>query len=201
MHRRTLMTLLALSAIPGHALAQAAQPVRIRGTIASVEGPVLTVKSRDGSLVPIRLTEPLVVMTVKKAELSDIGPNSYVGTTTRTGADGTMTAIEIRIFPDAMRGSGDGHRPWDLEPGSKMTNGTVGGAVSAASGRTLTIRHKDGEHTVFVPATAGIMSYVTGERADLKPGEAVFVAPIQAPDGTWSAARVNVGKDGVAPMM
>lgn len=201
MYRRFLVTLLALSAGAGRALAQAAQTVRIRGTIVSVEGPVLTVKSRDGGLVTIRLTEPLVVMTVKKADLSDIGPNTYVGTTTRTGADGTMTAIEIRIFPEAMRGTGDGHRDWDLEPGSKMTNGTVGGAVSAAAGRTLTIRHKDGQNTVFVPPTAGIMSYVTGARADLKPGAVVFVAPVQAADGSWTAGRVNVGKDGVAPMM
>ena len=152
-------------------------------------------------MVPIVLTEPLVVMTVKKAELSDIGPNTYVGTTTRTGADGKMTAIEIRIFPESMRGTGEGSREWDLEPGSKMTNGTVTGAVSAASGREVTVGHKDGANTVFVPPTAGIMTYVAGERTDLKPGEVVFISPTKNAEGKWTTGRVNVGKNGVAPMM
>ena len=178
-----------------------AAPPRVRGTIASLSGDTLAVATRDGQTVAIALTEPLVVMTVKKAELGDIGPNSYVGTTTRTGADGTMTAVEIRIFPEAMRGAGEGHRDWDLEPGSKMTNGTVTGAVSAASGRTVTINHKDGVKTVFVAPNAGIMTYVAGTRADLKPGEVVFIAPTKAADGSLTTSRVNVGKNGVAPMM
>ena len=180
----------------------ASVPARIRGTIASVAGNLLTVTTRDGSKQEIVLTEPLLVMTVKKAELSAIGPNTYVGTTTRTAADGTMTAIEVHIFPEAMRGTRDGHRDWDLEPGSKMTNGTVTGAVTGASGRELTVGHKDGAATkLIVPPTAGIMSYVTGERADLKPGETVFLNASKAADGKLTANRVNVGKDGVAPMM
>ncbi len=210
MHRRRFLTTAALAATGAAASlaasrqtvrAQAAPPVRVRGTIAALTGDVLTVTARDGQKLDILLTAPLVVMTVKKADLSAIGPNTYVGTTTRTGADGRMTAIEIRIFPESMRGAGEGSRDWDLEPGSKMTNGTVTGAVTAASGRELAIGHKDGATTVFVPPTAGIMTYVTGDRADLKPGEVVFVAPVKNAEGKWTTSRVNVGKDGVAPMM
>lgn len=205
MHRRRFIVTASLAAaglavFRPDAWAQAA-PVRVRGTIAALNGDVLTVTARDGQKLDIILTAPLVVMTVKKADLSAIGPNTYVGTTTRTGADGKMTAIEIRIFPEAMRGAGEGHRDWDLEPGSKMTNGTVTGAVTAAAGRELAIGHKDGATTVFVPPTAGIMTYVAGERSDLKPGEVVFVAPVKNAEGKWTASRVNVGKDGVAPMM
>ena len=203
MNRRLFLTAAVLSGM-GWGAAEAQTPpatMRIRGTIASLAGDVLTVNARDGSKVEVVLTEPLAVMTVKKAELSDIGPNSYVGTTTRTAADGKMTAIEIRIFPEAMRGTGDGHRDWDLEPGSKMTNGTVSGAVAAASGRELTVGHKDGKTTVFVPPNAGIMSYVKGERADLKAGQTVFLNVTKTPDGKWTTNRANVGKDGVAPMM
>lgn len=189
----------------GMAMAQTAAPtaapVRVRGTIAALDGNMLTVNTRDGQKVEIVLTEPLVVMTVKKAELTDIGPGSYVGTTTRTAADGKLTAIEIRIFPEAMRGAGEGHRDWDLEPGSKMTNGTVTGAVTASSGREISVGHKDGANSVFVPANAGIMSYVTGARADLNPGEVVFIAVTKNADGKWTANRANVGKGGVAPMM
>ena len=179
----------------------AAAPVRIRGTIAALDGNMLTVNTRDGQKVEIVLTEPLVVMTVKKAELTDIGPGSYVGTATRTAADGKMTAIEIRIFPESMRGAGEGHRDWDLGPGTKMTNGTVTGAVTASSGREISVGHKDGANSVFVPANAGIMSYVTGARTDLNPGEVVFIAVTKNADGKWTANRANVGKDGVAPMM
>ncbi|MSP00872.1 MAG: hypothetical protein EXR07_07465 [Acetobacteraceae bacterium] len=202
MNRRLFLATALLAGVSGAAaLAQTAPPVRVRGTIASLDGNTLNVKARDGQMLAIVLTDPLVVMTVKKAELSEIGPNTYIGTTTRTAADGKLTAIEVRIFPESMRGSGEGHRDWDLEPGSKMTNGTVTGAVTGASGRELTFGHKDGANTVFVPPSAGIMTYVTGARTDLKAGEVVFIAATKNAEGKWTAARVNVGKDGVAPMM
>ncbi len=205
MRRRMVLLFPALGAlvflVPRVATAQREPPVRIRGTIAALDGASLTIIARDGQTVTVQLTEPLIVMTVKKADLSAIGPNTYIGTTTRTGVDGTMSAIEVRIFPDSMRGSGEGSRPWDLGPGSTMTNGTVTGAVTGASGRQLTVGHKDGTTTVFVPPSAGIMLYVPGERADLKPGAVVFTAAAKNADGVLTSGRLAVGKDGVVPLM
>jgi hypothetical protein len=179
----------------------AAPPTRVRGTIASLEGNTLTVKSRDGTNVEIMLGDPLTVASVKKVELSAIEPGSYIGTATRTGADGKLTAIEVLVFPEAMRGAGEGHYPWDLEPGSMMTNGTVKGAMTAASGRELTIGFKDSSNTVYVPPSAIIVTFAPATKDDLKAGAPVFLAATKNAEGKWTAGRVTVGKDGVAPPM
>ena len=178
-----------------------APPTRVRGTIAALDGNTLTVTGRDGQKVEIALTDPLTVMTVKKVELSSIAPGSYIGTATRTGADGKLTALEVLVFPEAMRGAGEGHYGWDLEPGSMMTNGTVKGAVTAAAGRDLSIGFKDSGNTVHVPPGVPIVTFAPAERADLKPGAPVFVGATKTPEGKLTAARVVVGKDGVAPPM
>ena len=179
----------------------AAPPTRVRGTIAALEGNMLTVTSRDGQKMEITLTDPLTVLTVKKVELSAIAPGSYIGTATRTGADGKLTALEVLVFPEAMRGAGEGHYGWDLEPGSMMTNGTVKGAVTAAAGRDLSIGFKDSGNTVHVPPGVPIVTFAPAERADLKPGAPVFVGAAKTPEGKLTAGRVVVGKDGVAPPM
>ena len=114
------------------AIAQTAPPTRVRGTVAALEGNSLTVNSRDGQKLEIMLKDGFAVASVKKVELSSIEPNTFIGTATRTGADGKLTAIEVLVFPEALRGTGEGFYPWDLEPGSMMTNGTVKGAVTAA---------------------------------------------------------------------
>ena len=147
-------------------------PTRVRGTIAALDGNTLTVTSRDGQKLAIMLKDPVTVATVKKVELSAIEPNSFIGTATRTGADGKLTAIEVLVFPEAMRGTGEGFYPWDLEPGSMMTNGTVKGAVTAASGRELTIGFKDSSNTVYVPPTAPVVTFAPAARDDLKTGRA-----------------------------
>src|SRR5262249_46845063 len=146
------------------AIAQTVPPTRVRGTIASVDGNLMTVNSRDGTKIEITLNDPLTVVTVKNVELNSIGPNTYIGTATRTGADGKLTALEVLVSPEAMRGAGEGHYAWDLEPGSMMTNGTVSGAVTAAAGRELTIGFKDGSKTVIVPPTAPVVTFAPAER-------------------------------------
>jgi hypothetical protein len=183
------------------AIAQTAPPTRVRGTIAAVEGNTMTVTSRDGQKLEVALADPLTVMTVKKVELSSIAANAYVGIATRTGADGKLTALEVLVFPESGRGSGEGHYAWDLEPGSTMTNGTVKGAVTASSGRELTLTYKDGSNTIFVPPSVPVVTFAPAERADVKPGAPVFLGATKSADGKLSAARVVVGKDGVAPPM
>jgi hypothetical protein len=183
------------------ALAQTAPPTRIRGTIAAVEGNTLTVTSRTGEKLEVMLNDPLTVMTVKKVELASIEPNSYLGVATRTSADGKLTALEVLVFPESGRGSGEGHYAWDLEPGSMMTNGTVKGALTAASGRELTLAYKDGSQIITVPPAAPVVTFAPAERSDLKAGAPVFLGATKNPEGKLSAGRVVVGKDGVAPPM
>jgi hypothetical protein len=199
--RLFLATALLVGSTAVAAIAQTAPPTRVRGTIAALDGNNLTVNSRDGQKLAIVLKDPVTVATVKKVELSAIEPNSFIGTATRTGADGKLTAIEVLVFPEAMRGTGEGFYPWDLEPGSMMTNGTVKGAVTAASGRELTIGFKDSSNTVYVPPTAPIVTFAPATRDDLKLGAPVFLIAMKNADGTLAAARVTVGKDGVAPPM
>jgi hypothetical protein len=181
--------------------AQPAPTARIRGTIQAATEHAMTVKTRAGDTVQITLTDPLTVTTVKKVELASIASGSYVGIATRAGADGKPQAIEVLVFPEAMRGAGEGSRPWDLEPGSTMTNGTVNGAVKAASATELTVAYKEGSQTIHVAPGAPIVTFAPAERADVKPGAPVFVTANKAADGALSAGRVVVGKDGVAPPM
>jgi hypothetical protein len=206
MNRRAFGTMLAFSpfafmAAPRPAAAQSEPPRRIRGVIASVAGPTMTVTTRDGQTTEIRLTEPLTVTTVRPVALNAIAPGSYVGTATRSTPHGSLQAIEVLVFPEAMRGAGEGNRPWDLEPGSMMTNGTVSGVVDAASGRNLSITFKDGKKDVHVTPDAPIVTLAPAERTDLKPGAPVFLTAARNAEGQLAASRVTVGKDGVAPPM
>jgi Domain of unknown function (DUF5666) len=202
MLRRQVLTaalMLGLTALP--AFAQSGTPTRVRGTIEAVTSDSLTVHARTGDSVTIKLNDPLTVQAVGKVDLATIGEHSYVGVTTRPGPNGSLIAVEVHVFPEAMRGAGEGSRPWDLEPGSLMTNGTVTGAVTATDGRQLTVQYKEGSKTVVVPAQTPIVTFMPAERADLKPGVPVFVIATQAADGTLSSGRVMVGKNGVAPPM
>jgi hypothetical protein len=195
------------AAAPAVPTPPAPPPTRVRGSIAGFAGNVLTVNGRDGQKLEITLKDPVTVRTVTKQKLTAIGPNSFIGTTTRTGADGKLTAIEVHMFPEAMRGTGEGSRPWDLEPGSLMTNATVTGAVKAAKGRQLTLSYKDTASgavktsTVDVPPSAPIVMFAPATAADLKPGAKVFVIAMKDPDGKLTAASVTVGTHGVVPPM
>ncbi len=202
MQRRQILAaglMLGATALP--ALAQGTTPTRIRGTIEAVTGNMLTVRARTGDSVTIKLNDPLTVQAVGKVDLATIGEHSYVGVTTRPGPNGSLIAVEVHVFPEAMRGAGEGSRPWDLEPGSLMTNGTVTGAVTATAGRELTVQYKEGSKTVVVPAQTPIVTFMPAERADLKPGVPVFVTAMEAADGTLSTGRVMIGKAGVTPPM
>jgi Domain of unknown function (DUF5666) len=202
MNRRLFLTTTLLAGITAAtAIAQTTPPTRIRGTIASVSGNTMTVTGRDGQSLDILLNDPLTVLTVKKVELSTVGENAYVGIATRGDASGKPTALEVLVFPDSARGAGEGHYAWDLEPGSMMTNGTVTGVVTATSGRELSLKYKDGSQTITVPPSTPIVTFAPAERADLKPGAPVFLAATKNADGKFTAGRVTVGKDGVAPPM
>jgi hypothetical protein len=186
---------------PTSALAQAAQPVRVRGTVVSLDGATLRVTSRAGEDVPIRLAENWAVAGVVKAHLDDITPGTFVGVAALPQAGDSLRAIEVLIFPESMRGTGEGHSPWDLLPQSSMTNATVASAVQGVDGRTLTLSYKGGAKTVTVPPDAPIVTLGPAERSEVTAGAAVFVPAQRQADGTLQAVRVLVGKDGVVPPM
>jgi hypothetical protein len=201
MFARTRAVVLALVCLMATTAVAQTPPTRIRGTIASLAGQTLSVATRQGTRVDVTLNEPLSVAAVKRFELSDIGSGTYVGIATRTGSDGVMRALEVLVFPEAMRGAGEGHYPWDLEPGSMMTNGTVTGTVQGRSGRELSLAFKGANNTIVVPPEAPVVTFIPAERADLKPGVPVFLIATTGADGKLAASRVTVGKDGVAPPM
>jgi len=196
---RAIAMALLLAAAPV-ALAQD-QPVRVRGTIDRVEGDIYVIKARNGGELKVKLPDNVMVVALVKASLADIKQGSYVGVSGMPQADGTQKALEVHIFPEAMRGVGDGHRGWDLQPSSTMTNGAVEQTSASASGQMLTLKYKDGEKKIVVPADCPIVGYMPGERGELKPGAAIFIAAAtKQPDGTLTTPRINVGR-GVAPPM
>ncbi len=178
------------------------EPVRIRGVISSVADRTLVVRTREGADARVKLDEKTSVSTVLKASMSDIKPNTFVGVAAAPLPDGLLRALEIHIFPESMRGVGEGSRPWDLAPGSSMTNGAVSGAVNAANGDVLTISYKDGEKKIVVPADAPIVSYASAAMSDVVPGVGIVIIRAEPlPDGTFGAARITVGRNGVNPPM
>ncbi len=179
------------------AWAQEAPLVRVRGTIERVDGPIYVVKARDGAEMKLTVADKPSIATLVKASLSDSKQGSFVGVTSMPQADGTMSALEVHIFPEAMRGTGEGHYPWDLRPQSTMTNANVEQVGTAVDGRTLTLKYKDGEKKIFVPADTPIVIYELGDQADLKPGAKVFAA--KQPDGTLQGRAWRVGRNGLAP--
>src|SRR6266404_7971020 len=175
---------------------------RLRGTIEKVEGNTLIVKSREGASVTLRLKDNATVTGVTKAALADIKQNSFVGITAMPQPDGTQKAIEVHIFPEARRGAGEGHRPWDLVPNSTMTNANVEQLVTSVDGPMLTMKYKDGEKKISVPNKATIVQFVNGDKADLKPGAKIFIAAgTKLPNGDVETAGINVGKNGITPPM
>jgi len=184
------------------AFAQQAQTVRVRGTVEAADGPVITVKARDGKTYKIKLTDNAAVRGIIKAALSDIKENSFIGVTGMPQADGSQKAVEIHIFPEPMRGTGEGHRPWDLMPNSTMTNATVAQMVKGVQVDEITLKYKDGEKKIHVAPDTVIVTYVTGDKSELKPGAKIFTAAAnQKEDGTLEAAAVSVGRDGITPPM
>ena len=194
---RRLMTASAFALLLTTAMATAQQPpstVRVRATIENVDGQTITAKSRDGAEMKIHLADNAPVNEVVKVPLSDIKPNSYIAVTAMPQPDGSQKATAIVIFPEAMRGVGDGHRPWDYVANSTMTNGTVDTSVNSVDGQKLVVKYKDGEKTIFVTPETLIATYAKKSMADLKPGEKIFIAATKpAPDGTLDAPNVSFG--------
>ena len=192
---------LALAATLASTLATAADGVRVRGTVASISGDTLVVKSRDGDNVSIKLNAGWKAGGIVKAKLSDIKPGDFVGIASLPTAAGGDGALEVLIFPPAMRGTGEGSYGWDLKPNSSMTNGSVQEAVQSVDGTTVNVSYHGQSKKIVVTPTTPIVTFAPAVNADIKPGAAVFVPADRAEDGKLSAGRVIVGKDGVVPPM
>jgi hypothetical protein len=184
------------------------KPMRVRGTVEQIDGAMMTVKSREGDTLKVKLADEVKVIALVKSSLADIKPNSFVGSTAMPQPDGTWKAVEVHIFPEEMRGTGEGDRPYDYKPQSTMTNGTVNslakttmtGTVASEEGTTLTLDYKGGSKKIDVTPQTVIVSYVPGTREELKPGASIYIpAATRQADGTLLTARVNVGR-GVAPI-
>ena len=189
----------AIASLP--AFAQTAPTIRVRGTIESLDGSSLVVKSRDGKSIPISLAEGWGVSGIKKAAMSDIKPGTFVGIAAAGGGPaGTSQAIEVLVFPAGVK-SGEGHYGWDLLPESTMTNATVATTVESVSGPVLTLAYPGGEQKIAVSAETPIVTFAPAEKSDLKPGAAVFVPSQRADDGSLKTSRVVVGNNGIAPPM
>jgi hypothetical protein len=198
---RPLIALAMVATSSNLALAQQTSPSRVRGTIESVDGETLMVKSRSGEDVKLTMTGDIRVVGIVKIPLSEIRVGSFIGTTTVPGPDGGNNAIEVHVFPEDMRGTGEGSRPYDLKPNSTMTNATVAQTVAGNDGHTLTIKYKDGEKKVTVAPDTPVVTYVPGGKSDLKPGAKVIAFMKKLPDGSFETNRVSVGRDGLAPPM
>jgi len=199
---RPLVAVAMVAASSLYAIAQQSpSPSRVRGTVESVDGDVLAVKSRGGEDVKLHMTGDLRVVGITRISLSDIKVGSFIGTTTVPGPDGSQNAVEVHVFPEDMRGTGEGSRPYDLRPNSTMTNATVAESVVGNDGHTLLVKYKDGEKKVSVPADTPVVTYVSADKSDLKAGAKVIAFTKKLPDGSFETNRVSVGRDGLTPPM
>jgi len=188
----------------GSALAQAPQtpPTRLRGSIASIDDKSVTIATREGTTAKVNLADNWSVLLVVPVTLADIKENSFVGIASLKGADGMLNALEVLVFPENMRGVGEGHYPWDLQPESMMTNATVAKVATAPSGQTLSLTYKgDGKQTIVVKPGTPIVTFQPGTKADAKVGAKLLVTATKDTDGSLKAARLAVGKDGFTPPM
>ncbi|PYE43135.1 hypothetical protein DFI02_105321 [Rhizobium sp. PP-F2F-G20b] len=180
---------------------QAADQIRVRGTVESLEGNTLSVKTREGTDAKIMLTDGWKVSSVAKASIDDIKTGDFVGIASLPTAEGGDGALEVLIFPAAMKGTGEGSYAWDLKPNSSMTNATVANAVKSVDGQTVTVTYKGKEKKISIPAGTPVVTFAQAVKADLKSGATVFVPSEKAADGTISSSRVVVGTNGVQPPM
>jgi hypothetical protein len=193
----------AIALFLGGLAAEAQQPqiVRVRGTIKSADSQMLTIKARDGANVSMKLPDRLPVRGLERKSVADVKQGSFVGITAMPLPDGTQKVVEVHIFPESMRGTGEGHRPWDLMPNSTMTNGNIDSMVAGVDGQELVLKYKDGEKKFIMPANTEVVMFVPGTIADLKPGEKAFVIAKKSPDGALEPLSVTVGHAGVNPPM
>jgi RNase P/RNase MRP subunit p29 len=181
----------------GAAFAQTPPVSHLRGTIEKVDGDTLMVKTRDGKVVPVKMSADAGITGVYNAKLADIAPGSFIGTAAAPQPDGSLKALEVTVFPKGMHG-GEGSYGWDLTPTSTMTNGTVGDVVGS-KGRTITVKYPNGEKQVMVPDDVPVVTFEVTDRSKLVPGAHVMLTPTKAADGSLSVTRVQVGEHGVVP--
>jgi len=201
--RRNLLRLvvgIAGLGIPGIAGAQAPQTTRIRADIDSVDADTLHLAARNGEKTTVRLTPDATVVAIVPIALADIKPGSFIGSAALPQPDGKLRALEVHVFPESMRGTGEGHRPFDLQPQSTMTNGTVG-AVTGSTDRSLTVAYRGGEQTIIVSPETPVVTYEPGSRDMLTAGAHVIVTAAQDASGKLTATRIAVGKNGLVPPM
>ena len=197
---RAIRVVLAGAIIAASCAAATAQTLRVRGTIEKADGNVLTLKSTDGAELKLTLTDNALIVAVVKASLADIKEGTFLGSAAMPQPDGSQKALEVHIFPEQMRGTGEGHRPYAPVPNSTMTNGSASGAVAGVDGPAIVVKYKDGEKKIVVPTGVPIVRYEIGGKGDLKAGARFTVlAATKKPDGTLEASRINVGRDGVLP--
>jgi hypothetical protein len=198
---RTIRLALIGAILAASCAAATAQTLRVRGTIEKADGKVLTLKSSDGAEHKLTLTDNAMIVAVVKASMADIKEGTFLGSAAMPQADGSQKALEVHIFPEQMRGTGEGHRPYDPVPNSTMTNGSAAGmTVAGVDGSTMTVKYKGGEKKIVIPSNAPILRYEIGSQADLKAGARfTVIAATKKPDGTLEASRINVGRDGVVP--
>jgi hypothetical protein len=199
--RRLCTAALGLLPVTSATWAQQPPPVRLRGTIEAVEGNVVTVKAAGEADAKVILADKAVIIAVVKATLAEIKEGTFLGSAAIPQADGTQKAVEVHIFPEEMRGTGEGHRPYPPVANGTMTNGSASGAtVSGIEGSTITVKYTGGEKKIIVPPNAPILRYEIGGKADLKPGAHFTVlAATKKPEGTFETSRINVGRDGAVP--
>jgi hypothetical protein len=197
--------LIALAMVAASSLAAIAQqppsPTRVRGTIEGIDGDVVAVKSRSGDDVKLHMAADMRIVGIVKISLADIKVGSFVGATTVPGPDGSQNAVEVHVFPEAMRGTGEGSRPYDLRPNSTMTNATVAESVAGNDGHTLLVKYKDGEKKVVVAPETPVVTYVPADKSDLKEGAKIIAFVKKLPDGSFETDRISVGRDGLTPPM
>ncbi len=198
-----ILSAFALFLAASTAAAQQPQPLRIRGEIQAVDGPMLTIKARDGNVMKVKLADNARITAMVKASLADIKPGSFIGVTAMPQPDGSQKAIGLHIFMDSQRGVVPARfSPWDREPGSTMTNADVESMVAGVDGQTIMVKYADGEKKVIVPPDTPVVRFVPGNASDLKPGAKMIIIGAQkAPDGSLTAPAINVGRDGAAPPM
>jgi len=199
-YRISILAAALLACIFNAAHAQNTPPSRIRGTITAIDEKTMTIATREGPIMKVKLADNLTVNAVLRDKLSSIKPGTFIGTAAEAGPDGKLMALEILIFPDSMRGTGEGHYDWDLKPGSTMTNATVDAAVTGKSGRELELSFKGGTAKVTVPPKAPIVTIVPAKPSDLKSGQKVFLVATKDAAGEFTALRVNYGKNVAPPM-
>lgn len=184
------------------ALAQASMSMRVRGAITGFDGQVLAVKTREGNDLKVSVTDATAINSLFALPMSDIKQGRFVGVTAiKKGPAGRLYALEVHVFPETSRGMGEGHRDWDLEPGSTMTNANIDAIVEGNDGKELTLGYKGGMQKIIVPPDTPVVTFTPGDKTLLKAGAQVFFLVQQAADGTLTAQRIQVGKDGMRPPM